>query len=401
MTPPLHILFVCNKPPYPAKEGGSIAMNQLIEGLIHTGNRVKVITAYSDKYPVREKDIPESYKKKTGIEFVHLDLSIKPVEVLQNLFSNKSYHVQRFISDDFERKLVNILKSTPFDIVQIETLFMAPYVPVIRKHSRAKIILRAHNIEHLIWKRIAQSSKRPCKKFVLHHFARTLENYEKTVVSQFDGILPITRHDADFFKQHTRQPVKAIPFGIDPAQYSTGTKYSPENAVFHIGAMNWMPNEEGIRWFLKKVWPLVIHKNPQIKVYLAGRFMPRWLRETQIKNVVITGEVADAREFIRSKTIAIAPLFSGSGIRIKIIESMGLGKAVVATTTGAEGIDYTHGKNMLIANTAETFADALIELYENPEKASEIGKNARELVLSQHHHQKIIRSLETFYQEIL
>lgn len=398
---PLDILFVCNKPPFPPKEGGSMAMNQLIEGLADAGNQIKVLSAYSDKYPVQEHDIPENYRKKTNIELIYFDLKIKPAEVLLNLFSGKSYHVQRFISTDFEKKLRTVLQDTSFDIVQIETPFMAPYVPVIRKYSRAKIILRAHNIEHLIWQRMAQATKRPCKKIFLRHFARTLENYEKTVVSQFDAVLPITQHDADFFKQHTRRPVKIIPFGVEPIAVAATAEIPVENAVFHIGTMNWMPNEEGIRWFLKKVWPRVMRQNPRIKIYLAGRFMPRWLYNMSMKNVIVVGEVPDAREFIRSKTISVAPLFSGSGVRIKIIESMNLSKAVVSTATGAEGINYTHGKNILIANTAESFARAIVDLYENPDKASEIGKNARELIQTQHFHQKIIGELETFYQEIL
>lgn len=397
---PLKILFICNKSPWPAKEGGAMAMNNLIEGLV-AGNHVKVLAVDSDKYPVDSENLPLAYRNKTGIEFVHLDLAVKPVSALLNLFSRQSYHVQRFVSKVFEEKLVRILLTEKFDIVQMETLFMAPYLHIIRKHSKARIVLRAHNIEHLIWKRIFLISRNPVKKFYLHHLYRTLENYEKAVLNRFDGILPITEKDTEFFKRYCQKPVRAIPFGVNLGDYPLHHKQQPENALFHIGAMNWIPNVEGIRWFLKEVWPKVHVKFPNLKFYLAGRAMPRWLLKLSEENVVVLGEVPDARDFILSKSISVAPLFSGSGVRIKIIESMCLGKAVISTKTGAEGIEYTDKKNILLAGTAEDFVSAIARLYENPEEASKLGKNARSLMEANHDNRKIIGQLEAFYQEIL
>ena len=123
--------------------------------------------------------------------------------------------------------------------------------------------------------------------------------------------------------------------------------------------MNWLPNKEGIKWFLDEVWPIIHQALPDLKIYLAGREMPSWLLELNLSNVKVIGEVPDAHEFIRSKSISIAPLLSGSGIRIKIIESMAMGKAVVATTIGAEGINYTTGKDIMIADTPEAFCEAV------------------------------------------
>lgn len=376
-------------------------MNNLIEGLIDTGNRVKVLAVDSDKYSAAREGIPPAYRKKTGIEFVHLNLTVRPVSAFLNLFSRQSYHVQRFISKTFEKKLIEILLTQKFDIVQMETLFMAPYLHIIRKYSKAKILLRAHNIEHLIWKRIFLVSRNPVKKFYLHHLFTTLESYEKAVLNRFDGILPITKKDAGFFISNCQKPVQAIPFGVNLENYPLHDKQHEENALFHIGAMNWIPNEEGIRWFLKEVWPKVHLRFPELKLYLAGRAMPRWLTELKERNVVVLGEVPDAREFIIPKSISIAPLFSGSGVRIKIIESMCLGKAVISTKTGAEGIEYADGESILLAGTAEDFVSAIALLYENPEKAVNLGKNARRLMEAKHDNRKIIGQLEAFYREIL
>ncbi len=397
----LKILFICNKSPWPAKEGGPIAMSNLIDGLITAGNKIKVLAVNSDKYYVNVADIPAAYRIKTNIEFVHIDLNVKAIPAFFNLFLQQSYHVQRFISKAFEEKLIEILLKENFDIVQMETLFMAPYIDVIRKYSEAKILLRSHNIEHLIWKRMYLTCKNPLKKFYLHHLFVTLEKYEKTVLNHFDGILSITEKDAGFFKYHSRKPVKTIPFGVNMENYPAQETPPAEHALFHIGAMNWKPNEEGIRWFLKNVWPQIHPKLPDLKFYLAGRAMPRWLLDLKQKNVSVLGEVPDARAFILSKSIAIAPLFSGSGVRIKIIESMSLGKPVISTRTGAEGIDYTAGENIIIADTADEFAAAIGSLYKNKDEAIRIGKNARRLIEEKHKNQKIIQRLQAFYQEIL
>lgn len=401
MTNKLNILFICNKSPWPASEGGPIAMNQLIEGLADAGHNIKVVAINTNKYAVKPQDIPEQYQKKTNIELVYINLAIKPISAFLNLFTNKSYHVERFISKEFRHKLKEIFEGQTFDIVQIETLFMSPYINTIRKYSNAKIVLRAHNIEHLIWKRVAQNSKNPLKKYYVGHLAKTLELYERQIVKNYDGIVPITAKDAVFFKLQTSTPIMPLPFGLDTDKIICDFKIKPELSLFHIGSMNWIPNEEGIKWFIDQVWPLVEEKLPEVKLYLAGREMPEWLLKLKRKNIIVVGEVDNAHDFIRSKSISIAPLFSGSGIRIKIIESMALGRAVISTTIGAEGINIENGKNILIANTAQEYFEAIELLYSKNEIADEMGRNARLLIDQEHSTKKLISKLEGFYEQIL
>lgn len=401
MTDKLNVLFICNKSPWPPGEGGPIAMNNLITGLIDAGHQVKVLAVNTNKYSVNPDDIPDDYKDTTGIELVYIDLSIRLIPAFLNLFSNKSYHVERFISRAFEKKIIETLRKEQFDIVQVETLYMSPYIEVIRKYSKAKIFLRAHNIEHLIWQRITESTKNPIKKAYLKHLTKTLKNYEFKSLNKYDGIIPISYVDAEFFVSATQSPVKAISFGIDPDKIEMKEDKQPENALFHIGSMNWMPNIEGIKWFLHEVWPLISDALPELKFYIAGRGMPEWINNLNLKNVVVVGEVPDAYEFIRSKSISIAPLFSGSGIRIKIIESMALGRAVISTSIGAEGINYTDGENIMIADDKNTFLKAVATLYSDPEKSREIGKNARDLILQQHNNKLLIKQMIDFYREVI
>ncbi len=397
----LNVLFICNKSPWPPREGGPIAMNNLIEGVLKHGHNVKVLAINTNKYNFDPEEIPEDYKNRTNIELVYIDLSIKPMDAFINLFNGKSYHVQRFISEKFRAKLTEVLTEQSFDIVQIETLFMSPYIDTIRKFSNASIILRAHNIEHIIWKRVASITKNPIKKLYLKHLASTLEKYEKEVLEEYDGIVPISSKDASYFETECSIPVLPISFGVDTAKLIPDKIEKSDLALFHIGAMNWIPNEEGIRWFLENVWNKISNEFNDLKLYLAGREMPGWLTTINQKNVIVVGEVPDAYKFINSKAISIAPLFSGSGIRIKIIESMALGKTVISTKIGAEGINYTNGKNIMIANNAESFVNAIRELISDRHKCDTIGNNARKLILKDHDNDKLVSDLIVFYREVI
>ncbi|MCF8233461.1 MAG: glycosyltransferase family 4 protein [Bacteroidales bacterium] len=397
----MKILLICNKSPCPPREGGPIAMSAIINGLIKANCQVKVLAINSNKYQVSPSEIPEEFRKKTAIEFGYIDLGIKPVKAFLNLFTGNSYHVERFINENFRKKLEQILEEDHYDIIQLETLFMSPYLDTIRKHSSAKIVLRAHNIEHLIWQRVANASRNPLKKFYLNHLSKTLKNYELSILNSFDGIATITSKDANFLKKHTGTPIRDISFGIDPEDLP-GPKNNYEfPSLFHIGSMNWIPNIEGIRWFLNNVWESVHEQHPDLKFYLAGREMPEWLYHTGLPNIEVLGEVDDALDFIRSKGIMIVPLLSGSGIRIKIIEGMAMGKAIISTRIGAEGIKCRHAEHILFAEKPEEYLEAISKCVESREYSEKLGQNARKLIFEKHNNKKIIERLIGFYQEIL
>jgi glycosyltransferase involved in cell wall biosynthesis len=161
-----------------------------------------------------------------------------------------------------------------------------------------------------------------------------------------------------------------------------------------------MPNEEGISWFLKNVWSKISKRNEEAVLNLAGRHMPKWLTNLKKKNVNVIGEVADAKEFIRDNDIAIVPLLSGSGIRIKIIESMAMGRTVVTTMIGAEGIQYSEYENIIIADTPAKMVEVICKIIKEPKEAQRIGCNARKLVEEVYDNKKIIDRLMIFYDEI-
>ena len=377
-----------------------MAMNSIITGLLEAGHQVKILAVNNEKYNVKESDIPEEYKQKTGIELIDVDLSVKPLNAFLNLFTRKSYHVERFISEEFKARLAEVLKKEQFDVVQLEVLFMAPYVETIREHSKAMIVLRAHNVEHKIWERIAKETKSPFRRWYINHLAKTLKEFELNALETVDGVAAITRKDAAFFRKYCSKPVIDIPYGVYPEQFTPKYEIEGKPSFYHIGSMNWIPNEEGIRWFIDEVLPKTVEKVPDFVYHLAGRSMPEWLTTLKNPHVNVIGEVPDAKDFVTSHDVAIVPLLSGSGIRIKIIESMALGKTVITTRVGAEGILYDEEVNIIIAENKAKMVEAIRSLNENPETAVRIGQAARKLVEETYDNRKIIARLLMFYEQI-
>ena len=375
-------------------------MNSIVTGLLDAGHQVKILAVNSKKYNVTPDDIPADYKQKTGIELIDVDLRVKPFQAFKNLFTKKSYHVERFISKSFTNRLIEVLKENAYDVVQLETLFMAPYIETIRTYSKASIVLRAHNVEHLIWERIAKGTRFFLKRAYINHLARTLKNYELSAISRVDGIAAITRKDAAFFRKYCATTTIDIPYGVYPEAFHPNYEIDDKPSFYHIGSMNWMPNEEGIRWFIDNCLEPVVEKVPDFVFHLAGRNMPEWLNEMKNPHVDVIGEVPDAKEFVANHDVAIVPLLSGSGIRIKIIESMALGKTVITTLVGAEGILYEEDVNIIIAENKAKMAEAIRRINENPAMAVEIGKAARKLVEEVYDNRKITERLLLFYNQI-
>lgn len=396
----MKVLQLCNKPPYPSVDGGTMAMDSITSGLLCEGCEVKVLTVETDKHPVRRELIPAEYLKQTGLESVYVDLRVKPLPAIFAMLCGESYHVKRYVSEAFAVKLREILEKESFDIVHVESIFLTPYVPLIRKYSDAKIILRAHNVEHLIWRQVAQSCTNSLKRWYLKHLSLTLRAYELEHLNDYDGVVCITKNDAEVFRQAgCRKPVVSIPFGVDSGEVPSVEVES--DSLFHIGAMDWLPNQESIRWMLEEVWPVVHREVPQAKLYLAGRKMPsQWMNAT-IEGVSVIGEVPDAMYFIGSKKINVVPLLSGSGIRVKIIEAMSIGKTVITTTVGAQGIDYTDGENILIADTPEQFARQIKRCLDDDAFCSRVGEAAAQLVADQYDRKKLAEELIEFYNKRL
>jgi polysaccharide biosynthesis protein PslH len=398
----MNILQIANKFPYPPKDGGSIATLSLGKSFVSLGHQVTVLAINTSKHYADPSQIPASLSSQIRFISVPVDTDIRIMQLIRNfLFSDMPYNAERFISRAFDKQLEALLLSDKFDIIQLEGLYLAPYIKTIRTHSTAKVVMRAHNIEHEIWQRTVTQQK-GLKKWYIGNLASRIRRMELRFLNLYDAVLPITSRDGEMLRKFgCRLPSHVVPTGVNSGDLLADNSKLEFPSIFHIGALDWMPNQEGLTWFFENVWGMILEKHPDLHFYLAGRNAPRHFMELSYPNVVFVGEVEDAYEFMRKGAVMIVPVLSGSGMRIKIIEGMALGKAIVTTTVGTEGIATTHGKDILIADDPGQFARNVCALVEDRNYCMEIGENARKFVVGHYDNDAITSSLAEFYQSLL
>ena len=388
----LKILILTPRIPYPLRDGGSIAMNQTIEGYLEQGCDVSLLSMNTSRHWVEESTLPAMYQQLVEFKSVYIKTNVNPLSAFFNLFTDKSYNVARFINKEYEKALISILQHDQFDVIQFESIYTSPYLKTVRKYSEARCFCRVHNIEHFIWQRLSEHETSFLKRKYLELLTSRLKNYESDVLGKFDLLLPISKKEEIYFVDNHLNNCFYVPFGVDRKKLLPEV-VQEKKSCFHIGSMDWAPNIEGVQWFLQHVWNVVQPQLDNVSLYLAGKNMPPSLRSKESENLHIVGEVEDVTLFSLEKNIMIVPLLSGAGIRIKILEAMALGKTIITTNIGAEGIGATHRLNILIANTVEEFIATLHFCFEDTEEATKIGSNAREFVLTHYLKDKIYSDL--------
>lgn len=399
----LKILQLCLRVPLPPYDGATIAMYNLAESLTASGAAVKMLSFNTKKHFTDLNSIDAALIDKYKLETVFLDASVNAWDAFTNLFKpNESYNIVRFDSDAFHQKLKEILQSETFDFILFEGLFLSPYLQTVRTFSKAKCILRAHNVEWLIWKRLAKATKNPLKKTYLYFLSGRLKRYENNVINNFDAIVAISEQDKNLFlRDGCNIPIEVAPTGMNTAKYKNIEQMDADSlSLFHLGSMDWLPNIEAVDWLLNDIWPLIQQKSNKVHLFLAGKNMNPKYFSIKSKNLIVAGEIKDALNFMENKQIMVVPLLSGGGIRIKILEGLAAGKVIVSTSTGAEGINYTDKKNILIADTPEDFTKTILSLLNNPNLLNNIAREAQILARTQYDNNLIGKKLAGFLKAI-
>lgn len=390
----MNILQIANKAIFPP-DGGSLAILSLAKAYIRNGHNVHLLNMITHKHFNKVDIIEHEYKDFLKLSGIKVNTQISYIRLLLNfLFSNKPHISQRFISKKFNNKLELILNENSFDFVQIEGLYVLQYINTIRKKFKGKILYRSHNIEFLIWKRNFEKTSSILKKIYFKSLFNRLQKLEKKLINTYDYLIPISQTDANIYtKLGNNKPVLTSPFGIDfkkIKEQSIDNNKSHAQNINYIGALDWIPNQEGLLWFIDNCFPSVLKSFPHVKLNIAGRNAPKWLqKKIEHKNILFLGEVKNAYEFIQTPGVMIVPLFAGSGMRVKIIEGMALKKTIIATNIATEGIHCIHNKNIILANNIKDFVNSIINLLIKPELQINIGTNAHDFVKEHFDFEKI------------
>ena len=355
-------------------------MHALVQGYHNAGWQVYLLAMNTSRHFLTEATLGNIYNNIHKFETVYVNNDVKILPTFANfLFSKQPNHAVRFNSKAYAQALSKAITAFQPNVVHVESVFLTGYLSLVKKLTNATTVLRMHNVEYQVWQRLASATGNIIKRMYLNDLANRIRKYELAAWRQYDLLLPITEADAVVVQQ-TLPGAKllVVPFGIDISRQQQNSEEGWE--AYHIGAMDWLPNTEAIKWFLLEAWPLIHKKHPAFTFSFAGRNMPGEFYQMNVPGAVCYGEVADAQAFIAHKKILVVPLHSGGGIRVKILEAMAAGKVVISTTIGMQGIDAVPDKHFIQANTATEFSVAIDWVLSNKEQAVNIGEQAARLI---------------------
>ncbi|WP_143435061.1 glycosyltransferase family 4 protein [Hymenobacter roseosalivarius] len=398
----MHILQLCPRVPFPPHDGGAIAMYDVAAGLARAGHRVTVLAANTPKHQ-QPADVL-AHLPGVRLITVPIDTRLNPVKALKNLLLGRMpYNVERFVSQQMVAELKQQLRTERFDVVQVEGTFVAWYVDIIRAEApQLPVVLRAHNVEHTIWKMLAERERKPIKAMYFHHLANGLKRFEEKYMPRFNAVAAITAPDQRRLRgMGCPEPVVFVPAGVELSRFQIDSTIQPKpKTLFMIGSLNWLPNVEGFDWFLTNVWPYVHERMPELELHIAGKDTPERILRLKGGNVFVHGFVESAPEFMQRYEVMIVPLLSGGGMRIKIIEGMALGKCIISTGLGSEGISVRNGHDIVLCDEPSEWINRIESYYKGELNQTQIGQAARQTILRTYDNQQVITHFVELYRSL-
>jgi glycosyltransferase involved in cell wall biosynthesis len=397
----LKILILAHRVPFPQNGGYPIVVYNTIKGLVALGHEVSLVALNAKK---NHNEIPDdALLDNIKYRAYNIDINVSVLDVAINLFSKTSFNIDKYYDPEFEKLLIREVRNTDYDIIQFDGLLVSLYINAVRKNCKSKLVYRAHNIENQVWMRLADQKNDPFKKSYLKMHARRIKKYELEQLNKVDAIAVFTEQDkTTLLENGTRVSIDILPVGINMAQYKPDYSKTEVPSLFFLGSLDWLPNREGIEWFLDNFHKELINGELPVKFYVAGNDIPERFDDYEaLGKIFIHGEVDDALEYVNSKSIMIVPLLSSGGMRVKIVEGMAMEKCIISTSLGAEGLNFTNGENILIANDFDEFYDAIKRCITDEEFCRYIGQNARKLIEQQHDINVATNKLVSLYQRLL
>jgi sugar transferase (PEP-CTERM/EpsH1 system associated) len=395
----MNILYVTTKSPLPTNDGHSLRTYNLLKA-VAAKHSVSLLSFV--KFPIEYTCKHELEKFCSSVSLLPLPENSSNFRLLTsaaaNLFTSEPFVAYKYAASAMRSAIINQLSKGNIDLVHIDMLPLGGYLDIISQPT----LLNAHNVESALLKRKAESLKNGPTQWYFANQAARLERFEQMVVSKVNHVVACSDEDRVILQSLVPgSSVSVVPNGVDTDFYSPGgiSQIDTTRLVF-IGGMNWFPNKDAVVWFDDKIQNKVLQLDPAVTLDVIGRKDGEMKLQHQ-DSITMHGFVDDVRPYLEHAAVVIVPIRVGGGTRLKVLEAMSMGKAMVSTSIGAEGIRVEHGKNVLIADTPEEFAQAVYTLLQDAELRDRLGKAARELVTAQYQWEVIGERLLDAYTTVL
>jgi polysaccharide biosynthesis protein PslH len=392
----MRILLLTQVLPFPPDSGPKVKTWNVIKYLAHHHEVTLVSFVRGDQ----SKSIRhlENYCQEVHVVPIKRGMLRDLRYMVGSFLTRQPFLMVRDQRSEMENLIDQLATRVKFDVVHADQLNMAQYA--YRVPAAFKVI-DAHNALWLLYKRLWQTMKPGAKKSLLNRDWRLLKKYEGRVCREFDAVLAVSEEDRQALEEAAGKElnITIIPIAIDTDEVTPVNRRAQGDRILHIGTMYWPPNIDGILWFLQEVLPLIRNERPEVAFDIVGANPPQEIIAfgDKDKNVHVTGYVEDPSPYLESASLMVVPLRAGGGMRVKILNALGQGLPIVSTTLGCEGIAVQTGVHLLVADSPQDFAGAVIRLLEERELANELGRRGRQLIVSTYDYRIACSSLEEVY----
>jgi polysaccharide biosynthesis protein PslH len=399
----MRILQLSPQFPFPPDEGGKIGIANIYKNFNSLGADVTFFSYEDPDNKIAAELIGEAEEYGKVIIFTKCTKNTKR-RIIKSFLTNTSVYLQKHISNEVVSFFQDYLAKNEFDIIHVDHTGMMPLGIYIQSIIQKPLGLRLHNVEYIIWKRYGErlGSLNPLRLFISQQ-SRILRKAEKELIEKADVCFSVSVTDKK--RAEELNPKARI---INANAGVSESNWQPEKDIarnefemIHATVYSWIHNIDAIKWFIEKVLPIVKNQLPEATLTLLGRNAPDWLRNYTDIGVNPVGYVDSVQPYMNKANIYIAPLFVGSGIRIKILEAMAMELPVIATPVSAEGIYAKEEDGLFIVDNEKDFAHKIIELTENYELTRNLGKRARKFVLQNFTWEQSVKIMFDEYQKII
>lgn len=390
------ILALTSRLPYPPREGHQLRSWHMLRALAKR-HEVTLLSF------VRDDDAPDAAGPLRDA-VAHLEMFPIPSEqsraslgfaLLRGLTGSRPFVVEKYASAEMRRRIAELLPQA--DIVHVDMLPLAALIG----ETRVPIVLNAHNVEHELLQRRIEIEARPLHRLFLRTQVARLRRFETGVCRRASRILACSETDAQQLSAIAPEtPITVVPNGVDAQAISVSNQSPHANRMIFVGQMSWFPNRDGVVWFLDDILPRIVRARPDAQFALVGKNAGLQVPSSLASNVQLLGFVDDLVPVMQEAAVYVVPLRAGSGTRLKVLEAMAFGKAIVTTHIGSEGIALDDGDNAVYADSADDFAAAVLRVMDDPALTERLGRRARELAVARYDWSAITASMLPAYDDL-
>ncbi|HZI28455.1 MAG TPA: glycosyltransferase [Gemmatimonadaceae bacterium] len=379
----MHLLWVKTELLHPIDKGGRIRTYNMLRAL-KKQHRITYVTLDNGEAAPEAESLATEYCH----DLIRVPFREAPrgsprfwMELLANVVSPLPYAVAKYHSPRMRTEIVDAVRQRGIDVVVCDFLFPSQNVP---DGLPCRTVLFQHNVEAAIWKRHAAVKTNPLARAYFAEQWRRMKHFEGRECRRFGSVVAVSRADAaELEREYGIRGVGDVPTGVDTEFFrpSGNAARHPHEVVF-TGSMDWMPNGDGITWFADDILPRIHRVMPDVTLTVVGRNPPPAIQALVARDsrLRVTGTVPDVRPYMDQASVFVVPLRVGGGTRLKIYEAMAMECPLVATTIGAEGLPVEQSRHLMIADGADAFANAVLELLQDPGRARAMGLTAAEWV---------------------